>query len=228
VSQLNWYQWKASRLERLLARFAAAYPTDKGRLLEIGSGPIGIVGSLQAGEHFAVDPLEDFYRQSSTLTTVRRPGVVYLKGTGEDLPFANKFFSLVIVDNVIDHTYSPKKILQEVHRVLAADGLLYLAVNIHMRWGAAIHILLARLCIDRGHPYSFTASSIQELLFRNKFEILGEELEDYEQSRKTDCNSPSTKDKLKGCTGLSEFLYHTICRKISDDTFKAPRRSARS
>lgn len=76
-----------------------------GRALEIGSGPIGIVNFLEWGERYAIDPLEHFYRQRQSLIKLRKAGSTYLPGMGEHLPFGDASFSLVIIDNVIDHTW---------------------------------------------------------------------------------------------------------------------------
>ena len=60
--QLDWYQWKASKLEKRLAKYEDTGRKKQGRVLEIGSGPIGIVNCLEWGQRFAIDPLEDFYK----------------------------------------------------------------------------------------------------------------------------------------------------------------------
>lgn len=40
---------------------------------------------------------------------------------------------------------------------LEPAGHLYLAVNVHSRWGAFLHGALAAFHIDKGHPYTFTS-----------------------------------------------------------------------
>ena len=210
--QLDWYDWKANQLEARLASVPNARPRA-GRVLEIGSGPIGIVNSLEWGERYAIEPLERFYRQTSSLTKLRKPGSTYLAGTGERLPLRDGAFSLVIIDNVIDHTYAPAKILQEIARVLETAGYLYLVVNVHTRWGAILHGLLAALRIDKGHPYTFTSPRLRRLLVRWGFTILREEVEDYGQVKRTNCRSRRLKERLKGYLGLSEFQHFVLCSK---------------
>lgn len=212
LTQLDWYAWKAKELERRLSNFLDADAQGTARVLEIGSGPLGIVNFLDWGECFAIDPLERFYRESKTLTQLRTSRVTYLAGTGEDLPFEDRFFSLVIIDNVIDHTYAPEKILQQIRRVLAPDAILYLAVNVHTRWGALLHSLVAMLSIDTGHPYTFTSAAARHLLLNSRFTICEEETEDYHRSKQQNCRSTSWRDKVKGYTGLSEFQFHAIAR----------------
>jgi SAM-dependent methyltransferase len=213
--ELDWYDWRAGRLEAHLASVANRRPRD-GRVLEIGSGPIGIINSLDWGDRFAIDPLEDFYRQKPSLIKLRKPGSTYLQGTGERLPFPDGSFSLVIIDNVIDHTHAPALVLQEISRVLEASGHLYLSVNVHTRWGAFLHQVLADLHIDQRHPYTFTSQTLRRFLSQHRFTVLAEEIEDYWQVKRESLRSPSVKEKVKALSGLSEFQHHVVCGRTAD------------
>lgn len=210
--QLDWYRWRAGRLEDLLSLIPGSM-SPTGTVLEIGSGPIGIVNFLEWGERFAIDPLEPFYREQASLTRLRNPGTTYLAGSGERLPLDAGSCSLVIIDNVIDHTYAPETILREISRVLKRDGRLYLSVNVHTRWGAFLHNLLAVLRIDKGHPYTFTSASLRDFLADGRFHILLERIEEYREARHKDRTSPGLTDRIKGYTGLSEFQHLVICSK---------------
>lgn len=209
--QLDWYDWKAGCLEACLAAAAIPLPRD-GKILEIGSGPIGIVNSLTWGERFAIDPLEDFYRQNPSLIQLRKPGTTYINGPGEELPFADRSLALVIIDNVIDHTYAPERILREISRTLHPSGALYLAVNVHTAWGALLHEALALLQIDKRHPYTFTSRTLRRMLARHGFPIVSEEVEDYIKTRSEYRRSPSLRAQIKGWTGLSEFQHSVLCK----------------
>jgi SAM-dependent methyltransferase len=210
VEPLDWYQWRARRVESLVT---ATGWRAVGTVLEIGSGPIGIVNFMEWGERYAIDPLESFYREQSTLVRLRRPGTTYLGGSGECLPFHDGSCSLVVIDNVIDHTFEPERILREIWRVLGADGRLYLTVNIHTRWGAILHHLLSVLHIDKGHPYTFTNESVGRLVTDRGFVILLERIGDYVEARQADRASGRATDRIKGYTGLSEFEHLVVCRK---------------
>jgi ubiquinone/menaquinone biosynthesis C-methylase UbiE len=50
---------------------------------------------------------------------------------GESLPFPDNSFDVVLCDNVVDHAESPRKICEELARILAPGGVLYFTVNIH-------------------------------------------------------------------------------------------------
>jgi SAM-dependent methyltransferase len=210
--QLDWYQWRAEQLaDRLASTSDSGQPM--GQVLEIGSGPVGIVNFLECSERYAIDPLETFYRTRPALVSLRTSRVTYLAGTGEHLPFENDSFSLVIVDNVIDHTYAPGKILDEIRRVLEPGGRLYLSVNVHTRWGALLHSALAILRIDKGHPFTFTSGTLRRLLTKHHFVVLDDQVEDYQRARQLDRQSTKPTDRIKAYTGLSEFSHSVICRK---------------
>lgn len=210
--RLDWYAWRATQLDSQLA--SAPDPPDRaGRVLEIGSGPVGIVNFLEWGERHAVDPLEHFYRTRPALVGLRKPGVSYFTGTGENLEFDDASFSLVIIDNVIDHTFEPGTIMREIGRVLRPDGYLYLSVNVHTGWGALLHTALAVLQIDKGHPYTFTSRRLRELLTAHRFAIVAERVQDYAEAVRENRRSPRWTDRIKGYSGLSEFSHGTLCRK---------------
>lgn len=212
TEQLSWYAWKASEMEKRLAGYLKE-EKKSAKVLEIGSGPIGIVSFLKWGERYTIDPLEDFYKSNPVLSKLRDSAVNYGQGTGEKLPFENEYFSLVILDNVLDHVNEACGVLKEIHRVIANDGLLYLAVNVHTKWGAFLHSILSKLKIDKGHPYSFTVKSISNFIQKNQFNIQLESINDYYQAREQDRKSALLKERVKGYTGLSEFIYYSICSK---------------
>lgn len=213
VGQLDWYRWRAAEMEKRLGGLIDNDSKTNWRILEVGSGPVGIVSALKWGDRYTIDPLEDFYRTNATLTLHRDPTVRYLQGVGEQPPFENGYFQLVILDNVLDHTQAPERVLRQIHRVLSRAGLLYLAVNVHTAWGAFLHSVLSKLLIDKGHPYSFTPASIQNFIRCTGFVIQREWLNHYYEARNQDRSSACLKDRIKGYTGLSEFIYYSICSK---------------
>jgi SAM-dependent methyltransferase len=210
--QLDWYDWRARRLEQRLAA-VPDFRSDTGKILEIGCGPIGMINFLHGADRVGIDPLEQFYRATPSLVQLRRPGVTYLNGTGEQLPLKTGSCSLVIIDNVIDHTQAPGVILNEIHRVLEPYGCLYLSVNVHTLWGAWLHRLLAAARVDRGHPYTYTSGSLRRLLAAHGFTVMTETIDDYRHARLADRRSPELRSRIKGYTGLSEFGHAVVCRQ---------------
>src|SRR5215213_2344632 len=101
---------------------------DDARVVEVGSGAHGLIFYFGARLCVGVDPLAVSYRslfprwQKSTRT---------IAATGEDLPFPDQSFDVVLCDNVVDHAESPARIVRELVRVLKPHGLLYFTVNVH-------------------------------------------------------------------------------------------------
>ena len=54
-----------------------------------------------------------------------------IAAVGEQLPFRDQSFDVVLCDNVVDHAESPQRIATELVRILKPGGLLYFTVNIH-------------------------------------------------------------------------------------------------
>jgi SAM-dependent methyltransferase len=213
TAQLDWYGWRAGELEKMLQSYLTKEKQYSARILEIGSVPVGIVSFLKWGVRYAIDPLEEFYSSNDTLSALRDPEVEYGKGIGEAVPFDDSYFSFVILDNVLDHVSNASKVLNEISRVLDRNGLMYISVNVHTRWGGLLHSILSKLRIDKGHPYTFTPGSIAEFLKHHKFSISSESVGNHVEARHQDKQSPSLKRKIKGYSGLSEFLYSAVCYK---------------
>lgn len=209
----EWYAWKVSRFEEELSKTKLEIDRNNSRVLEIGSGPIGMAACLKWGERYAIDPLAEFYKEKQSLAKLRDSKVQYLAGAGEKIPFDDSFFNIVIMDNVLDHVSEPDLVLKEIYRVLSRNGILYIIVNIHTYWGYLLHSLLAKLNIDKGHPYSYTAEKIRDFLNTHQLIVNSELVNDYYEARQRDRESNSFKDRIKGYTGLSEFIYSAICFK---------------
>lgn len=99
------------------------------RVLEVGSGGCGLIFNF-GGEHVVgIDPLADDLRklfpwqQDSPVPTIQ--------ADGENLPFDDASFDIVLSDNVVDHARDPRRIIEEVVRVLKPGGLFYFTVHVH-------------------------------------------------------------------------------------------------
>jgi len=214
VGQLGWYKWKFSEMEKRLLPHIDRERFDSYNILEIGCGPIGIINYINRGNRYGLDPLEKFYRSNETLTKLRDQRVQYLEGSGERIPFEDDFFDLVISDNVLDHVCNTHAVMDEALRVLKPDGCLYLIVNVRTRFGTKTHKVLSKLLIDKGHPQSFDVLSIRKLIGRFQYSLLSEWISDSREAKSRDIRSPSVKEKIKGYTGLSEFIYYAVLRKL--------------
>jgi SAM-dependent methyltransferase len=110
------------RLERI-----RPLPRD-ARVLEVGSGPHGLIFFFGASRGVGVDPLAAHYR---TLFAGWQGHAPTIAAAGEALPFPAGAFDVVLSDNVIDHAERPAAIVAEMARVLTPGGLLYFSVSVH-------------------------------------------------------------------------------------------------
>lgn len=119
------------RTSALRARLARIRPIGEAtRVLEVGSGAHGHVFFLSPSgscEAVGVDPLAEAYRELFPWQHRARTLAAY----GESLPFPDASFDVVLSDNVVDHAEDPRRIVDELVRVLAPGGLLYFTVNVH-------------------------------------------------------------------------------------------------
>ena len=117
---------RAARLREKLTPFRLL--ADDDRLLEVGSGATGYIFHLGLRDAVGVDPLADHYRD---LFPLWQEGTETVACGGEQLPFEDASFDVVISDNVIDHAEQPGKIVEEIVRVLKPEGLFYFTVHVH-------------------------------------------------------------------------------------------------
>lgn len=101
---------------------------DSDKALEVGSGAHGLVFGLASSFGVGVDPLAVEYKRLFPKIQRTAPTVAAI---GEELPFGDAAFDIVLSDNVIDHAERPLAIIDELVRVLKPGGVLYFTVNIH-------------------------------------------------------------------------------------------------
>lgn len=149
-------------------RLVANYLKSQDKILDIGCGPNGMINYIDKGERYGLDPLMDFY-----LSNFEMPkDVKWRKGIGEEIPFENEYFDVVITTNTLDHSHQPERMLKEIHRVLKKDGLLILTVDCYGPFSQLRRKINEKL--GRGgapHPYTFTFWQVQKLLRKSKFHM---------------------------------------------------------
>jgi SAM-dependent methyltransferase len=117
------------RSQTLRQRLSQHFPINSGtRVIEVGSGPHGLVFGFDADLGIGIDPLAVEYKRLFPSLQCRALTVAAI---GEELPFADGAFDVVISDNVIDHATRPLAIVDELVRVLRPGGVMYFTVNVH-------------------------------------------------------------------------------------------------
>lgn len=99
----------------------------KGKtVLDIGCGPYGAIGKLNAKLIFGLDPLVEEYDKRFHLNI---DGVIYLNSASESIPMLSNYFDLIISRNALDHVDNMRQTIKEIWRVLKPDGEIRLSIN---------------------------------------------------------------------------------------------------
>lgn len=138
-------------------------------ILDLGCGATCISSLFSCKNKFGIDPLSDDLLISNKVIH----GVKVEKGRGEEIPFKNNNFNLVICRNVIDHSENPKKIISESKRVLTNNGFFILSCYVYPRFISLVKNIGEIIYPQRNieHPFTFTMSELERLCV-NDFSIL--------------------------------------------------------
>lgn len=94
-----------------------------GLVLDFGAGTRPYESFIPAEKYVGLDTYISGNRQA------RASDVIY---DGENIPFKNNAFDAVLMSEVLEHIFEPKKVLSEIHRVLNIDG--YLVITCPFMW----------------------------------------------------------------------------------------------
>jgi SAM-dependent methyltransferase len=139
-----------------------------GRILDIGCGAGDfIVSAHQSGWQVAgVEPNEPARNRCNS-----RLGWEAVQPTLEEAAFPSQSFQVVTLWHVLEHTHSPKETLAEVHRILAPDGLIAIAVP---NFGSIDRRIRGRrwfyIAAPR-HLYHFTQDTLSRYLTEAGFKV---------------------------------------------------------
>ena len=111
------------------------------RLLDIGSG--AGVGAALIAKTVSVDHVVCIDLSIPALVEVRKRGFSPLVASaeGHKLPFPDKTFDIVMIDEVIEHLVDTDSIMDEIHRVLKDQGQLLISTPNLASWFNRIALL---------------------------------------------------------------------------------------
>lgn len=123
------YVWRAGQQRRLALILEAAGERLAGRCLENGCG-VGMYIDRLAPQVRRITGLEyDFARARQAQDVARsHPNAAVLNAAGEDLPFPDQTFSLILSHEVLEHVADDRQTVAEMVRVLRPGGRMVIFV----------------------------------------------------------------------------------------------------
>jgi len=200
---------RTSRLKEWLSHWMQL--GDKSTILQIGPGAEGMINFLQVGQRFAIDPLADFFK--SEFSQILDPSVTFTSGVGEELPYEDDTFDLVIIYNALDHTFDPQKVLSEIHRVLKHEGINHLAVHTYPSIWLPFLKLLGSIQREKEHPWRYTSGTIKRDVLANSFRILDVKHGGEDERSIPNWLSLSLQLRIARLVGLCAPMTHVLARK---------------
>jgi SAM-dependent methyltransferase len=134
-------------------------------VLEIGCGPSGIIFQIETAKHrIGIEPME-----LGNLVSEDWKKSIVKKGVGEELPFEDNSFDIVISFNALDHAINPDGVIRETYRVLRDNGDFLLWIYTLRDIYRPFQRILNRL--DPPHPHHFTYNDVISKVDSNSFRI---------------------------------------------------------
>lgn len=159
--QLEGKHWWHISKRRAVYKLIKKYNTKKNpKILDIGCGTGKNMEELQyLGETYGLDS------STEALTFCRRRGLKNLTlGTAEETHLKEKFFDIVTVLDVLEHT-DDKKVLLEIKRILKKNGIVIMTVPafpwLWSKWDEVLH-----------HKKRYTINALKEILIVNNFKLI--------------------------------------------------------
>lgn len=158
-SEGHWREMTAAERLADLRRFVAG-----GRLLEIGCATGEMLAA--ANSSFAVTGVE---ADAASSNVARACGLECVSGTLFDARFPDEHFDVAALYHVIEHLPSPRRALDELHRILRPGGWLVIETpNIATPWFRLLGARWRQFIPD--HCFFFAPETLRRLLTETGFE----------------------------------------------------------
>lgn len=144
-------------------------------VLEIGSGPLGFFAGIDRmnkadlpADLVISDSLMDFY-QHFAIASLFPANAILLRSPGEDMPFPNNSFDIIVTNNTIDHVQDCRLLLSEIMRLLKPNGTLLFSSHVIADPLNVLRPILG--IVDKNHPHHFSAEGMRRLFDASGFSL---------------------------------------------------------
>ncbi len=166
-------------------------PQDMGKALEMGIGPLrlGVVSLLEPAEKWEITGIDPLPRMAlpklpsyleAFFSELYKKNMTYIQTPAEEFDNPVNSFNLVICDNVLEHTYNPQKIINNIYKLLVPGGCLVLresTLSFYSKWRKKI---FSNKYHDKAHPVFFTYDELINIIKQNHFELIYTQRDQYE------------------------------------------------
>jgi SAM-dependent methyltransferase len=157
-------------------------PQDKGKALEIGIGPLclGVVSLLEPAEKWDITGIDPLPRMplpelpsylAAFFSELYKRNMTYVQTPAEEFDSPVNSFNLIICDNVLEHTYNPNKIINNIFNLLVPGGLLVLRENTLSLLRKWCNKIFSEKFHDIAHPVFFSYHDLTDIIKHNYFDI---------------------------------------------------------
>lgn len=117
----------------------------------------------------------DIYKEAIDYGNKRYKTIKLIQGDAQQLPFPNEFFDLIICTEVLEHVTFPKKVLNEIERVLTPGGKAILEMdtgNILFRLVWYWWTRIRKSVWTEAHLQFFDSKKLEKLIIKNGFRVI--------------------------------------------------------
>lgn len=166
-------------------------PPDRGRALEIGIGPLclGVVSLLEPAEKWEITGIDPLPRMAlpklpshleAFFSELYKKNMTYVQTPAEEFTNPVNAFNLVICDNVLEHTYNPHAIINNIYNLLIPGGFLVLRENTLSHLSKWRKKIFRKKYHDEAHPVSYTFQELINVINGNHYDIIYVQRDHYE------------------------------------------------
>ncbi|MFA5866562.1 MAG: class I SAM-dependent methyltransferase [Actinomycetota bacterium] len=165
-----------TKYSKLFARIEKDYYFDDSfKILDLGCGATCPSILFTRGKKYGVDPLAGSFLQTDK---EKLDGKINLsEGRGEEIPFADDYFDVILCRNALDHMDNLQEVFSEMKRVAKENAVIILSVYVYAPFIFFLKTTTEHIPFLRNieHPFTFTQGRFRKLCEKD-FEILEEQI----------------------------------------------------